>query len=151
MSIESIKFERQCLVVTPRKQMRARNKKSVTVPLGSRTTERLKKFNPAKTGFLFPNLAEKTSSTHSTNFNKLMARAKIPKLVKLDNGSAGHRSFHSLPHSFATWLLRADVGKDVRKSLMAYSSDDVHEIYTAHDETSLRSAIQKLPSLQITS
>ena len=147
MDVKSIQFERQCLVVTPRKQMRAMNKKSVTVPLGSRTVERLKKFNPAKNGFLFPDLATKTSSTHSTNFSNLMIRAQVPKQVKLDNGAIGHRSFHSLRHSFATWLLRADVGKDIRKSLMAHSSDDVHEIYASHDVDTLRNAIKKLPFL----
>jgi integrase len=144
---ESVKFERQCLVVTPKKQMRMRSKKTITVPLGEDTVIRLRKFNSSKSGPLFPSMAEKTSSTHSTNFNNLMARAKVPKKIKLDNGDIGHRSFHSLRHSFATWLLRANVGKDVRKSLMAHSSDDVHEIYASHDETTLRSAIEELPDL----
>ena len=80
-----------------------------------------------------------------------MKRAKIPKQVKLDDGRIGHRSFHSLRHSFATWLVRADVDKDIRKSLMAHSSDDVHEIYATHDENSLRNAIHKLPELRIVS
>ncbi|MFT6382650.1 MAG: integrase, partial [Akkermansiaceae bacterium] len=115
--------------------------------LRGHTVIRLRKFNSSKSGPLFPSMAEKTSSTHSTNFNNLMARAKVPKKIKLDNGDIGHRSFHSLRHSFATWLLRANVGKDVRKSLMAHSSDDVHEIYASHDETTLRSAIEELPDL----
>jgi len=72
-----------------------------------------------------------------------MKRAKIPKQVKLDNGDTGHRS----RHSFAIWLLKADGEKDVRKSLMAHSSDDAHEIYASHDESTLRKAIQKLPAL----
>lgn len=43
MNVESIKFERRCLVVTPRKQMRARNKKTITVPLSDHTLNRSKK------------------------------------------------------------------------------------------------------------
>ncbi|MDB4265142.1 site-specific integrase [bacterium] len=147
LKTESVKFARGCLVVSPRKQMRAKNKKTIIVPINEGTMKRLTDFHSSKGIYLFPGLAEKTSSTHSTNFNNLMKRAKIPKQVKLDNGDAGHRSFHSLRHSFATWLLRADVGKDVRKSLMAHSSDDVHEIYAVHEETTLRKAIEKLPSL----
>lgn len=147
LSLESVKFDRQCLVVTPKKQMRIRSKKTITVPLGKNTLNRLREFNSSKTGLLFPGMTEKTSSTHSSNFNNLMVRAKVPKKIKLDNGSIGHRSFHSLRHSFATWLLQADVGKDIRKSLMAHSSDDVHEIYASHDENTLRKAIENLPTL----
>lgn len=147
LSLESVKFDRQCLVVTPKKQMRIRSKKTITVPLGKNTLNRLREFNSSKPGLLFPGMTEKTSSTHSSNFNNLMVRAKVPKKIKLDNGSIGHRSFHSLRHSFATWLLQADVGKDIRKSLMAHSSDDVHEIYASHDENTLRKAIENLPTL----
>ncbi|MBR9758835.1 site-specific integrase [bacterium] len=149
MKVNSIKFARGCLVVSPRKQMRARSKKTVTIPLSEKTMKRLQAVSNSKEEFLFPNLATKTSSTHSSNFNNLMARANIPKQIKLDNGETGHRSFHSLRHSFATWLLRANVGKDVRKSLMAHSSDDVHEIYAIHDENTLRKAIENLPTLTV--
>ena len=147
LKVESVKLDRGCLIVSPKKQMRAKNKKTIIVPINEITMKRLKDFYSPKNVYLFPDLAEKTSSTHSTNFNNLMKRAKIPKQVKLDNGETGHRSFHSLRHSFATWLLKADVEKDVRKSLMAHSSDDVHEIYAVHDETTLRNAIGKLPKL----
>lgn len=147
LKVESVKFDRGCLIVSPKKQMRAKNKKTIIVPINEITMKRLKDFSSATSAYLFPDLAEKTSSTHSTNFNNLMKRAKVPKQVKLDNGDTGHRSFHSLRHSFATWLLKADVEKDVRKSLMAHSSDDVHEIYAAHDESTLRRAIETLPIL----
>jgi len=147
MSVQAIKFDRKCLVVSPAKQMRSKAKKTVTVPLCDETINRLAEFCSNKGDNLFPDLADRTSATHSTNFNNLMKRAKIPKQVTLDNGETGHRSFHSLRHSFATWLLRADVEKDVRKSLMAHSKDDVHEIYAVHDENTLRRAIRKLPDL----
>lgn len=147
LKAESVKFDRGCLIVSPKKQMRAKSKKTIVVPINEVTMKRLKDFYSSKSIYMFPGLAEKTSSTHSSNFNNLMKRAKVPKQVKLDNGDIGHRSFHSLRHSFATWLLRAEVEKDVRKSLMAHSSDDVHEIYAAHDETTLRRAIETLPKL----
>lgn len=151
MKMESIKFDRKCLIISPQKQMRNKRRKTITVPLSDDTMGRIKSFSFSHTSYLFPELAGKTSATNSTNFNNLMKRAKIPKQVKLDDGRIGHRSFHSLRHSFATWLVRADVDKDIRKSLMAHSSDDVHEIYATHDENSLRNAIHKLPELRIVS
>jgi len=143
---DSVKLERRCLVITPSKQQRSRKKKkTITVPLSNHALTLLTQLEPSDEGYMFADLVKKTTATHSTNFNNLMKRANVAKQVTLEDGSLASRSFHSFRHSFGTWLLKADVGKDVRKTLMAHSSDDVHEIYASHDEETLRGAIEKLP------
>ena len=56
MEIESIKFARGCLVVSPKKQMRARSKKTVTIPLSGSTVKKIQSFTTSNKGFLFPDL-----------------------------------------------------------------------------------------------
>ena len=141
----SVSLNQRHLIITPKKQKRGKRLKTITIPIGDSVVEALEKRGPQKAGFVFVEQAKKTTATHSTNFNNLMKRANIPKQVQLDHGETGHRSFHSLRHSFATWLLQADVEKDVRKSLMAHSSDEVHQIYASHDSETLRKATDKLP------
>lgn len=144
----SVQLPQKRLVVTPKKQRRGKYLKSVTIPISDSVVESLNSRKPRrKNGSVFPDLSKKTTATHSTNFSNLMKRVGVPQRIQLENGNTGHRSFHSLRHSFATWLLKADVEKDVRKSLMAHSSDDVHEIYATHDSDSLRKATDRLPPL----
>jgi len=144
-----VHLQRGCLILSPGKQQRKAKKKTVTVPLNEKVVDFLEaKEVTKKKGYVFEELATKSTSTHSTNFSNLMKRTDISKQVTLENGDIGHRSFHSLRHSFATWLRQADVEKDVRKSLMAHSKDEVHQIYTAHDEDTLRRAVGKLPVIK---
>ena len=135
LSLKSVKFDCQYLVMAPKEQMRMRSKKTITVPLGKSTINCLREFHSSKSGLLFPTMSEKTSSTHNSNFNNLKVRS--------DNRSMGHRPLHSLRYSFDTWLLQSDVGKDIRISLMAHSSDDVHEIFGTHDENTLQAITTK--------
>jgi integrase len=75
-----------------------------------------------------------------------MKLAGVPTQVKLAGGITGSRSFHSLRHTFATWLADADVQADVRQKLTGHSSSSIHARYSHHDEA-LDRAIEKLPSL----
>jgi integrase len=75
-----------------------------------------------------------------------MAKAGIPREVKLDGDATARRSFHSLRHSFTSWLADNDVHSDVRQQLTGHASAGVHARYTHHDEA-LERAIKKLPSL----
>lgn len=61
-----------------------------------------------------------------------MAAAGIDKNVVLvagDNPVMATKSFHSLRHSFASWLAEADVHADVRQKLTGHSSASVHAKY----------------------
>lgn len=57
------------------------------------------------------------------------------------------RGFHSLRHTFTSWLRNAGVSEEDRMALTGHSTRDSHAIYSHHDEAALRSAVSKLPSL----
>lgn len=130
------------LVIRPLKTRKTR--KTIRIPL----TPPLLAWLGQRTGKgpFFPLLAVKSSADLSGAFSRIMKRAGVPALVVLPGGIEAKRSFHSLRHSFASWLAEADIHSDVRKLLTGHSSDAHHAIYTHHDE-SLRRAIQTLPDL----
>ncbi len=98
-----------------------------------------------KKGAFFPILGSKGTSSISTTFTRILARAGIPRDVELPGRDLpGRRSFHSLRHSFASWLADADVHSDVRKKLTGHKSDGIHAGYTHHDEA-LERAVESLP------
>ena len=97
-------------------------------------------------GKLFPELSAMSKSARAMRFVALMKKAKVPAEIKLPTGETAKRSFHSLRHSFITWLAEADVHSDVRQALSAHSSASIHANYTHHDE-SLKKAGGTLPEL----
>lgn len=97
-------------------------------------------------GAFFPKLSGVVSGTLSTTFKRIMASAKVPQEVELPGGIAARRSFHSLRHSFASWLAEADVHSDVRQKLTGHSSSKIHARYSHHDEA-LDRAVGMLPNL----
>lgn len=58
------------------------------------------------------------------------------------------RGFHSLRHTFTTWLRSAGVSEEDRMALVGHSTRDSHAIYSHADEGTLRDAISKLPKIQ---
>lgn len=96
-------------------------------------------------GDLFPTLKKQKASTTSETFGRIMRDAGIPKIVMTRSGQAS-RSFHSLRHTFASWLAEADVHADVRMKLTGHSNAKTHDGYTHHDEALVR-AVGTLPSL----
>ena len=128
------------LVLRPEKTKRTR--KAISVPL---SPPALAWIGKRKANF-FPTLKGTKTGTLSTQFRRLMAKAGIPREVKLDGDATARRSFHSLRHSFTSWLADNDVHSDVRQQLTGHASAGVHARYTHHDEA-LERAIKKLPSL----
>lgn len=128
-------------VLRPEKTKRKR--KSISVPLSPPVLA----WVADRDGDFFPTLKNKKAGTLSTQFSRIMDKAGIPKEVKLDGDTTAKRSFHSLRHSFTSWLADNDVHSDVRQQLTGHSSAGVHARYTHHDEA-LERAIEKLPSLQ---
>jgi integrase len=57
------------------------------------------------------------------------------------------RGFHSLRHTFTSWLRNAGVSEEDRMALTGHSTRESHAIYSHHDEAALREAVAKLPSL----
>jgi integrase len=92
----------------------------------------------------------------SQTFNKIMATAGVDRgkpSRQIEEGAergAGRvtweRGFHSLRHTFTTWLRTAGVSEEDRMALTGHSTRDSHAIYSHADEEVLRNAIEKLPS-----
>jgi len=95
-------------------------------------------------GAFFPALAAKTKATNSSNFTRLMKKAGVPREITLPGDVKASRSFHSLRHSFTSWLAEADIHADVRQKLTGHSSAGVHSKYTHLDEALAR-AVGMLP------
>ncbi len=128
------------LVIRPKKT--ERSGKTIRIPL----TPPLLAWIGDRQGLFFPRAAVVTIATLSTQFPRIMARAGVPAAVTLPGGIAARRSFHSLRHSFTSWLAEADIHADVRQKLTGHSSAAVHAKYTHHD-ASLARAIATLPDI----
>ena len=128
------------LVLRPEKTKRTR--KAISVPLSPPAMAWIGE----RQGDFFPTLKETKTGTLSTQFRRIMAKAGVEREVKLDGDATARRSFHSLRHSFTSWLAENDVHSDVRQQLTGHASAGVHARYTHHDEA-LERAIEKLPAL----
>jgi integrase len=128
------------LVIRPQKTQR--DKKTITVPLSPPALAWI----GDKQGDFFPSLKGVKVGTLSTNFTRIMERTGVPRDVVETGDITKRRSFHSLRHSFASWLAEADVHADIRQKLTGHSSSRIHQQYTHHDE-SLDRAVGTLPTL----
>lgn len=128
------------LVIRPAKT--AKSRKTVTIPL----TPPLVAWIGERKGDFFPTLKNEKAGKLSTWFKRLMKRAGVPDKVDLPGGIVASRSFHSLRHSFTSWLAEADIHADVRQKLTGHSSPGVHGRYTHHDKA-LDEAVKALPDL----
>ena len=127
------------LVIRPEKTKRSR--KTLSIPLSP----------PAfgwigdRKGDFFPSLKGVKTGTLSTQFTRIMDRAGVARDITEAGDVVKRRSFHSLRHSFTSWLAEADVHADVRQKLTGHSSAGVHAKYTHHGDA-LGRAVELLPS-----
>ncbi len=140
LSLKADNIEGDDIVIRPTKTKRSRS--TIRIPLTPPVVEWI----GDREGRFFPELSKKTTSTHSTNFTRLMNKAGVAREVTLPGGIEASRSFHCLRHSFTSWLAEADVPSDVRRKLTGHKSAGMHDLYTHHDE-SLRRAVKELPDL----
>ena len=109
---------------------------------------------------VFPSLAKKRvngANGLSDTFSALMAaagvdRGKPSRLIEegQDKGAGRitwEKGFHSLRHTFTSWLRNAGVSEEDRMALTGHSTRESHSIYSHADEKTGRDAIAKLPSL----
>ncbi|MCX6880871.1 MAG: site-specific integrase [Verrucomicrobia bacterium] len=110
---------------------------------------------------VFPTLAKTkvdTSKGLSASFVAIMAAAGVdrgkPSRVIGEGQAKGkgrvtwERGFHSLRHSFTSWLRNAGVSEEDRMDLTGHSSRESHKIYSHANEEAGRKAIEKLPRLK---
>lgn len=93
----------------------------------------------------------------SQTFNRIMSAAGVdrgkPSRVIEEGKEQGRgrityeRGFHSLRHTFTSWLRQAGVSEEDRMALTGHSTRESHAIYSHHDEAALREAVAKLPSI----
>ena len=93
----------------------------------------------------------------SQTFNKIMLAAGVDRGKASrteEEGKAGvgrvtyERGFHSLRHTFTSWLRNAGVSEEDRMALTGHSTRESHQIYSHADEQAGRDAIAKLPTLK---
>lgn len=110
--------------------------------------------------FVFPDMArlkKNAGSKLSDRFPLIMEaagvdRGKPSRETREGKGRITYeRGFHSLRHTFTTWLRTAGVSEEDRMALTGHSTRDSHSIYSHTDESVLRNAVAKLPSLKDTS
>jgi len=103
--------------------------------------------------YIFPTLAERASSTLSTQFVELLAQANIERGLIRERTTKSSRSvsalsFHSLRHSFSSILANAGISEERRMALVGHTTRDMHQKYTHHELERLRDAISVLPRIQ---
>jgi integrase len=130
------------LVVRPQKTKKRKSLSTLTIPLSKDCLDWLE----GKEGEFFPELSKKVIGTLSTKFKAIMKVSEVPDRVAIPGGQICHRSFHSLRHSFVSWLAGANIAADVRQKLTGHISGGIHARYTHHDEA-LDAAISSLPKL----
>lgn len=129
------------LVIRPTKGQK-RSRKIISIPLSPPALG----WMGDKEGMFFPTLSTKSAGTLSTTFRRIMKSSGVPREIIEAGDIVKRRSFHSLRHTFASWLAEADVHSDVRQKLTGHSSSKIHQRYTHHDQA-LDRAVGTLPAL----
>ena len=105
--------------------------------------------------FVFPSLVGRGtggSQGLSWRFSALMDKAHIAR-GSAREGSSGVRnlsalSFHSLRHTFTSFLANGGVAEEIRRELTGHQSEEVHRSYTHHELRRLRDAVEILPTIK---
>jgi len=108
---------------------------------------------------VFPTLYGKSSagkSGLSMAFGRLMEGAGIAQGTIRERGKGvgrkvSARSFHSLRHSFNTVLVNAGVPQELRMKLTGHSSTEMNAVYSHHELSVIRGALEHLPRLKVSS
>ena len=87
----------------------------------------------------------------SNQFALIVEKAGILRRVTPGAGkgrTTTSKTFHSLRHAFISQLANNDVAPEIRQRLVGHADSKVHAGYSHHELATLRSAIEKLPSLK---
>jgi len=139
----------------------ARKKRMLTIPMHPEVRKFLTKAKKAQQslGPVFPSAAGEGVGGRnglSRTFRGIMDSARLsanPTKEETDEKGSkrrhrvAQRSFHSLRHTFTSWLANADVSPELRMKLTGHTTADVHAGYTHHELATLADAVTKLPKL----
>jgi integrase len=162
LSWESVDFQKKMITLIPSKTKR--KKREVRIPIQE---DLLAYFlavpvaDDSPAAKVFPTLAKtpvNTGSGLSSAFVSIMKTAGVdrgrPSRVIEEGETAGkgrvthEKGFHSLRHTFTSWLRNAGVSEEDRMLLKGHSTRESHQIYSHADEKAGQAAIAKLPSLK---
>lgn len=127
--------------ITPKKT--TKHKTIVTIPLSPPCLAWLN----GRKGRYFPKLSKQATSNTSMQFSTLMRKAGVPKVVEITTDRFASRSFHSLRHSFNTWLTDAGVDQDQRMKLTGHKDSKMNDLYTHVPHETLVLAVGMLPAI----
>ena len=163
----SVNLEKKMIELMPQKTKR--KKRMVAIPIQPDLLAYLTAApvaDDSPDAYVFPELALLGISARaglSQTFNRIMGaagvdRGKPSREITDDNEETPQtkgkgrvtyeRGFHSLRHTFTTWLRAAGVSEEDRMLLTGHSTRDSHSIYSHADESTLRGAMDKLSGLK---
>jgi integrase len=159
---DCVDLQKKMITVIPAKTKR--KKVEVRIPIQPDLLTYLSKVtitDDSPEAFVFTELSRRgigDRSGLSQQFTDIMTAAKVSrgKPSREPSSEKGkhagrvtyERGFHSLRHTFTTWLRTAGVSEEDRMSLTGHSTRDTHAIYSHTDEKVLRDAVSKLPTLK---
>jgi integrase len=81
------------------------------------------------------------------HFTAIMKKAGVPQKITIAGDQTASRSFHSLRHTFTSWLTEAGIDADLRMKLTGHTTDKMHAVYTHHTDEALSRAVGMLPEI----
>ena len=159
LEVGNIHMKRKVIHFVPRKTNRKKNKPVVEVPMHSELVSyfknRKEKLSPFDGASVFDSLARVSAGGReglSARFRRIMEAAKVERHLtrKTADGAArdnAKHSFHSLRHTFTSWLAKADVPEEVRMEMTGHTESTTHQKYTHQELERLSEAVDRLPSL----
>ncbi|NQW99217.1 site-specific integrase [bacterium] len=161
LSWESVDLEAKRITLIPSKTRK--KKREVKIPIHPDLLAYLLATpvtNDSPTAPVFPKLAKTPVNGAmglSDTFTGIMRAAGVdrgkPSRVLEEGQDRGkgritwEKGFHSLRHTFTSWLRNAGVSEEDRMALTGHSTRESHQIYSHADEKAGQAAIAKLPSL----
>lgn len=157
LSWDSVDLETKTITLIPSKTKK--KKREVRIPIQAELLTYLLAApvaEDAPSAHVFPTLAKLTVGQRgglSRTFIAIMEAAKVDRgkasrtVVegeKFKGNVTFERGFHSLRHTFTSWLRSAGVSEEDRMALTGHTTRESHQIYSHTDEQALRDAIEKL-------
>ena len=137
------------ITVIPVKQRRIKKQKAQTYPITEEMMNYLNFIGIKQKGLVFPDVASMHETSRPKKFDRIMRDAGVPKKVELPDKQIGVRSFHSLRHSFNTFLARGGISQEVRMQITGHASEEVNNIYTHLGADVIKRAIEQgIPTIK---
>lgn len=139
-------------------QKSSRKARVVEVPLHSEIVQHFtdNPLSPFEAVPVFPSMIGKSPggrSGLSAKFTGIMKSAGLEPFITepSEDGSErmlAKRSFHSLRHTFTSWLAKADVPEDVRMKMTGHTETKTHQKYTHQELETLRAGVDRIPKMK---